>query len=165
MLTIKNNFPWITNSNILKEEELSALFEMSHSINADLVYRGSRDGFDARAFHTKCDSVEHTITIIKSNFDSVFGGYTSVAWKSDGLFRRDPNAYLFSLRRKGVFQKEVFKVVRPENAIRGHHEYGPIFGGGVDIFIADKSNTNGGNLTNFGHSYKLPRVKSIYILF
>ena len=150
-----------SNSLILKKHELAALFEISFSLSAELIYRGSRDGFDARAFHIKCDNVPHTITIIESNFNSVFGGYTSAKWTSDGTFINDPDAYLFSFRRQGKFNKEIFKVTRPENAIRGHRDYGPIFGGGVDIFIPDKSNTCGGCLTNFGHSYELPKVNHL----
>jgi hypothetical protein len=34
--------------------------------------------------------------------------------------------------------------------------YGPIFGGGNDLLIADKSNTNTNSYSNLGHSYTHP---------
>ena len=42
-------------------------------------------------------------------------------------------------------------VTRPSIAIRQYSSYGPTFGGGHDIYIAD--NTNGNSHTNFGDSY------------
>ena len=43
----------------------------------NLLYRATRDGFTASAFHEKCDGKENTITIIKTNGNYVFGGHTS----------------------------------------------------------------------------------------
>ena len=34
--------------------------------------------------------------------------------------------------------------------------YGPTFGGGHDIYIADNANQNANSYTNFGSSYSLP---------
>ena len=46
-----------------------------------LLFRGSRDGFTAHAFHTKCDNKGPTVTIVKSG-NNVFGGFTRNSWKS-----------------------------------------------------------------------------------
>jgi hypothetical protein len=35
--------------------------------------------------------------------------------------------------------------------------YGPIFGGGHDIYVSDSSNTNENSYSNFGYSYQLPK--------
>ena len=48
----------------------------------ELLYRGSRDGFEARNFHDKCDNQGPTLTIIKSSDDFIFGGYTEINWDS-----------------------------------------------------------------------------------
>lgn len=44
-----------------------------------LVFRASRDGFESETFHSKCDNLGPTVTIVKSgNF--IFGGFTDVSW-------------------------------------------------------------------------------------
>ncbi len=41
-------------------------------------------------------------------------------------------------------------------AISGNSSFGPTFGGGLDIYIADKSNVNMSNYSNLGFTYKHP---------
>ena len=45
-----------------------------------LVYRGSRDGFGAVDFHSKCDETPNNITLIKSSTGQIFGGFTTKTW-------------------------------------------------------------------------------------
>ena len=47
-----------------------------------LIFRGSKDGFTAAAFHLKCDNKGPTFIIIKSESGKIFGGYTDIAWTS-----------------------------------------------------------------------------------
>jgi hypothetical protein len=43
----------------------------------ELLYKGSRDGFNASSFHAKCDHKGATLTVAKSKkYKRVFGGYT-----------------------------------------------------------------------------------------
>ena len=46
-----------------------------------LLFRASRDGFAALAFHFKCDNKGPTITVVKSG-ENIFGGFTENAWTS-----------------------------------------------------------------------------------
>ena len=46
-----------------------------------LLYRASRDGFNASAFHERCDNIGPTVTVVKSG-SNVFGGFTERAWAS-----------------------------------------------------------------------------------
>ena len=46
-----------------------------------LLFRASRDGFAALAFHSKCDNKGPTVTVVKSG-GNIFGGFTGKAWKS-----------------------------------------------------------------------------------
>ena len=46
-----------------------------------LLFRASRDGFAAAAFHSKCDNKGPTVTIVKSG-NNIFGGFTEVSWSS-----------------------------------------------------------------------------------
>ena len=95
-----------------------------------MLYRATSDGFTAKAFHAKYDGKSKTVTIIKTNGDCVFGGYTSAAWNNKGDYIADYSAFIFSLRRKGVSHCEKLKIKRPNTAIIGHYHYGPIFGRG-----------------------------------
>ncbi len=122
--------PWLNGSLILNDEEASWLAETIQSSKFTLLYRATQNGFTANAFHTKCDGKAKTITIIKTNGNYVFGGYTSAAWNNAGTYIADTNAFIFSLRRNGVSKCEKFMVKNPNAAIIGHYHYGPIFGGG-----------------------------------
>ena len=53
-------------------------------VKFELLWKGSRDGFGASTFHTKCDKKGPTLTVVKSEHDKVFGGYTSLNWESRG---------------------------------------------------------------------------------
>ena len=47
-----------------------------------LLFRGSRDGFQAQTFHSKCDKKGPTVTIMKSG-NYIFGGFTEKSWDSE----------------------------------------------------------------------------------
>ena len=46
-----------------------------------LLFRASRDGFAAAAFHSTCDNKGPTVTIVKSG-NNIFGGFTEASWSS-----------------------------------------------------------------------------------
>ena len=46
-----------------------------------LLFRASRDGFAASAFHSKCDNKGPTVTVVKSGAN-IFGGFTEKPWTS-----------------------------------------------------------------------------------
>ncbi len=43
-----------------------------------LLYRGSRDGWDAKDFHNKCDGRSPTVTLFKVKGGPCVGGFTNV---------------------------------------------------------------------------------------
>ena len=51
-------------------------------VSSELLYRGSRDGWDASDFHRLCDGKGATVSIIKVKNGKLCGGYTSIPWKS-----------------------------------------------------------------------------------
>jgi hypothetical protein len=112
-----------------------------------LLYRASRDGFTAKAFHDRCDNVPNTVTIIRNSLNFIFGGFTSARWSSTAGYTTDPNAFIFSLRRSGISNnyKLMINSTTGTYALFGSSSYGPTFGGGHDIYIVDKSNTNTGS--------------------
>jgi hypothetical protein len=103
------------------------------------LYRASRDGFFASSFHSKCDNINPTLTLIRSNLSGVFGGYTNALWNHCGCYNSDSTAYIFSLRRRGFNSTQLFPRVSCCNEIYASSTYGPTFGSGHDIYICDNS--------------------------
>ena len=120
-----------------------------------LIYKASRDGFDASAFHSLCDGEGPTITIIQSHNNSLFGGYTSISWASDASYKNDTTAFLFTLRNPHNIPhtKYFIKSHRLGTAVYHKDNYGPTFGGGHDIYLASASNSNSSSYIYFSHSY------------
>lgn len=117
-----------------------------------LVYRGSRDGFSAKDFHSKCDGIKHTMTLVKSKDGSIFGGFANKAWKSDnGTWVDDPKASIFTVANKDGIRFSRGNSER-KTAIWHSAEHGPCFG--KDIWISSNSNDNRKSFCNLGHSYK-----------
>jgi len=105
-----------------------------------LLWRGSRDGFDAAAFHRLCDGEANTVTVIKNTNGFIFGGFASVPWSSlNGFYKKDNSAFLFSLTNPSNTPLKL-KVYIPENAVCHHLSYGPTFGGGHDLYVSSLSN-------------------------
>ena len=67
---------------------------------AQLLYRGSRDGWRPTDFHQTCNDKGCTVVLVKSEKGNIFGGYADSPWKSDGALIASPrgSAFLFSLR-------------------------------------------------------------------
>jgi hypothetical protein len=47
-----------------------------------LLWRGSRDGFGAFDFHSRCDGHANTLTVILDTNGSIFERFTMVEWES-----------------------------------------------------------------------------------
>ena len=144
---------------ILTPSEDESLYKMVDKNVKSLLYRGSRDGFGSRAFHSRCDGKSNTVTIILNDQNHVFGGYTSVAWYSSGSsYSSDSSAYLFSLRRDKSTNSEKYliKPSQSQYAILGYSIWGPIFGGGHDLQICSNANIYKGSY-NYKYSYEFPR--------
>jgi hypothetical protein len=123
-------------------------------VKFELLWKGSRDGYKAATFHTKCNNQGPTLTVIKSQYDKVFGGFTSVPWTSAGTSINDPTAFIYSLTRMGKYAKQL-----NNNSIVDSTDYGPIFGyarGYCDIYIDDNCDTPNANQCYANRTYQLP---------
>jgi len=125
-----------------------------------LLYKATRDGFQPSAFHSRCDNMANTVTVISNNLNHVFGAFTAAKWGIEES-QRDSTAFIFSLRRNGGLTnyKLPIQSTQVNYAIFGYASYGPTFGGGHDIFIRVQSNTNTGSYSNI-HSYTPPTYPS-----
>jgi hypothetical protein len=137
--------------------ELIKLCEFSPNDKWSLLYRGTRDGFGAFNFHSKCDNHSNTLTILKAHGTSyIFGGFVSIDWDRSSGFKSDPNAFLFSLINKDNMPLKM-KIDPNEHhyAIYCNPEFGPTFGD--DINIINNPNTTMCNYSNLNHTYSHPR--------
>jgi hypothetical protein len=152
-------------SQILSDPEFFDLIkvcEFSLKGKWTLLYRGTRDGFGASDFHSKCDGHSNTLTILKAHGTSfIFGGFTSVNWDCSGQFQSDPNAFLFSLTNK---ENQPCKInqINTTKSILTCSSYGPTFGGGYDIYICDFANTTKHSFSELDDSYQHPQPSQGY---
>ena len=70
-----------------------------------LLYRGSRDGWTGKDFHSRCDDKGATISLYKIKDGSCFGGFTNESWDSNSCHKSDNTAMLFNLTKKRSFPK------------------------------------------------------------
>jgi hypothetical protein len=68
----------------------------SFNLKSILLYRGTRDGFVKKIFNENCLNKGATLTIIKSDQNKIFGGYTTLSWEYDKK-KEDIYAFVFSL--------------------------------------------------------------------
>ena len=137
------------------------------SINEfDLLYRGSRDGFQASKFHELCDNKGETVTIIKTTSGCVFGGYSDVAWDSSNTWKQSSKSFLFSLiSPQGNNPIKMNLKSAPHNkAIYSHLSYFPIFGAGNDLLIADSCNADQTSSSNLNKTYEAPSGNANYFV-
>jgi hypothetical protein len=155
-------------SPILKDKQffdLIKLCEFNASDKWTLLYRGTRDGFEAKYFHLKCDNKSPTLTIIKAQDSGfIFGGYTEAAWTSLNGFQVDPNAFIFSLTNKEAKPCKM-NVIDSNLAIYCDFNHGPIFGGDAenydcdDLGIGNNTNTYEESYSNLGNNFKHPEYE------
>ena len=153
---IPTGFIPFTESLILSLKDSIRLFNYVKQSSDLLLYRGSRDGFTAKAFHSKCNGKANTVTIIQTSNNYVFGGYTAAPWKSDGSYGNDPTAFIFSLRKNGILNYSKFMISDPSTAIWNNPETGPVFGSFIDTNLSDifvGLDSKYWNAADFGSSY------------
>ena len=106
----------IINSSIIEENEFDMIKSaIEQTMNKKIkginkLYQATIDGGDPGVFHKKCDNVQNTLVLYKSEGKRRFGGFTSLCWKSKGGVLQDKNCFLFSLDRKKLYfsRKENF---------------------------------------------------------
>ena len=151
---IRNFASKIFNSNILSMEQDYDLYHiLSNKLSnrykikkVKLLYRASEHNYLASKFHQLCDGKGETVTIIKSNFKNIFGGFTKIPWSSDNEFHGNKGeSFLFLLKSTDTIQT-CPHVWNHRDRGCGKNEVfhgkstGPAFGSGLDIVIADKCN-------------------------
>lgn len=97
---------------IIKLDELSLIEDEIYKIyqqnitNYKLLFRASRDGFDAKEFHKRCNSKAFTITFIKTKNRRRFGGFTEAKWCGFINYTNGKKGFVFSLDNKEIYKNE-----------------------------------------------------------
>jgi hypothetical protein len=121
-----------------------------------LLWRGSRDGFGARDFHSRCDGHANSLTVILDTAGNVFGGFTPVEWESGAYHLKADDSlrsFLFTLKNPhGVpGRRFALKAEMKWRAICCDSACGPFFGN--EILVFDNSNANTDSCTCLGTVY------------
>ncbi len=122
-----------------------------------LLFKASRDGWDAKCFHDKCDNKGATIVVLRSQDGYIFGGFNSKSWSSNQQWVQAYDTFIFTLLNPFNDGPRKLKVKNPQRAVYNHGSFGPTFGGGgnsyfepFDLYL-DSSLQKGH--TNVGCSY------------
>jgi len=125
---------------ILSKEQSSVLKNWFVELkNAKLLYRATRDGFNAKSFHKLCDGMGSTITIVQTNKGDIFGGFTNIDWRQSDNYYKDNSAFLFTLSNPNSISPTRISIKDTSKAVLVKKELGPSFGN--DIVINFQKNT------------------------
>lgn len=157
----------ILSADLLPKLEETLKYKSLNNQKWTLLYRASENGFRAIDFHSKCDNIANTLTLIKTTSGNIFGGYTFSKWCSYTStfikqYRTDKDAFVFSLvnymQRVLIFQS--IDSHNPfgdgQKSICCSVNIGPTFGEGPDFCIADRCNSNANSCSSLGKTFVHP---------
>jgi hypothetical protein len=110
-----------------------------------LLYRASRDGYTASAFHSRCDGIANIWIVIRVATNYIVTAFSSVAFNSTNNYVSAPSGtcWLNNLdNTSSVSSSQWYNTLNPQWSIYGGIDYGPTFGGGHDLYIPNNFNTN-----------------------
>jgi hypothetical protein len=104
----------------MKEDEKKMIYsEIENKMNKKIkyikkLYQATTDGGDSKIFHLKCDNIQNSLVLIKSEGKRRFGGFTPIPWKSEEIwkYKKDPEMkfmksersfYIESLQNMGIY--------------------------------------------------------------
>ncbi|RGB35314.1 hypothetical protein C1646_814829 [Rhizophagus diaphanus] len=97
----------------------------------NLLYRSSRDGFNAASFHRNCDSKEATIWIAKiQGSTQLIGGYNPLNWKHERFgWKKTADSFLFNFTDgKDISTAKLGYVNNKDYAVYCSYNQGPSMG-------------------------------------
>ena len=88
----------------------------------------SRDGNQSSNYHKLCDNKENLLTIIETDNNLKFGGFSSQSWGIVG--QNIDKTFMFSLNKMKKFER-----LNYNKAMHNGSSNGPVFGNAWDIYI------------------------------
>jgi hypothetical protein len=149
------NSQQIVNSTIVSAKHQSTIATLLPSAKFSLLYRGSRDGYSAAAFHSKCDNQSPIFVIIKSTSGYIGTVYSSIPFTSAQQWKSATSGtcWLNNLENSsGTLSSTKSLNTDTRYSLFDYGPYGPTFGGGHDLHVADNCQTANSCYCN-PHSY------------
>ena len=147
----------------LIDNKLYQIFEKD--VDYKLLYRASKDGDTAKVFKEKCKD-KNTLTIVQTNDNAIFGGFTRIPWDDSDKNKDDEDAFCFS-----VDNKKIYPLKKYCSAIGCDKNSGPRFN--YMFMIPNRFMFKGGDLypLNISHyngqtkDYELNKGKQYFTVF
>ena len=127
-----------------------------------LLFRGSKDGFKASTFHEKCDNIDDTVVIVRTDGETnnTVAGYSHYRWNEvNNNYVNDAGKKTFLLQ---LNRREKFVPQNGNHLIYCSNSYGPIFGRGHDLCIWDDCNSNNNSSSFFPYTYNFEGPNKIW---
>ena len=86
-----------------------------------------------KQFHEKCDRHENTLTIIRTDKEKIFGGFTRFSWESEYKQKDDDKGFLFNYNKNEIYYRNKDEQIE----ICTGYNHGPLFGKYKDLVIED----------------------------
>ena len=158
------------NKSTIKEHADFLRIILNNPVKIKRIFRASEFDFKASAFHEKCDNINDTLVLVRTEFGKTIGGFNRYQWSSPpkGEAFNDPNkrTFIFSLDMKEKFVPQGNKILHLQK------DCGPIFGSGPpDIIILDQCHNHSNSMASFPTCYnreeenKLKKNKESFSLF
>jgi uncharacterized coiled-coil protein SlyX len=159
VLTLKTRIASILPSSLDSRiiSEFPEIFAEFRGKQFSLLWRGSRDGFEAKEFHGRCDGHSNTLTVILDTKGNIFGGFTPVEWESrtSGPYEKADDSlksFVFTLKNPHNIPARRFalKAEMKQRAIFCNSKYCPHFNA---IWIKDNCNASANSGSSLGTTY------------
>jgi len=123
------------NDNIKNQTNISNSLKIAKKYiaikSSKLLYRATRDGWNAGAFHRLCDNKGATVTIAILQDGRIIGAYSPISWGKTNGYINNSQTFLFDSDKKYSTIESAWG--RSNYAIYQTNTYGPTFGGGHDF--------------------------------
>ncbi|KAK8809682.1 hypothetical protein WA158_000625 [Blastocystis sp. Blastoise] len=161
---------WFKQSTIIDEELTKPLVNwLGKAKKWKLLFKASEHNYSAHEFHKYCDNNGETVTLIKhighDNRINIFGGYTDQSWESRTSDKSPSKEFLFTLSNEHGIPPTQYLHNGIGRGIYCRSSYGPVFGGGSDIYIGDNCHTNNNNALTNSKSFTTVNTPQKHSLF
>jgi hypothetical protein len=120
-------------------------------VQLKLLFRASEHNFSAAAFHARCDHLEDTLTLVRTQFGRTIAGFSHYQWnggdENGEVCDEGRQAFLLSLD-----QGEKYLPQNGQGLVYCYPSFGPMFGAG-DLCLGDDCRSKSTCYANFPVTY------------
>ena len=82
----------------------------NNNINAELLYRLSRDGETIMKYHELCDNIKNNLVIIETDNNLIFGCYCTWIWDTSGNDLDANDGFLFNFTKNAKYSNQNLRI-------------------------------------------------------